>query len=252
MDFSGFWRKSPQAGEAPRHHARSGGGNSGKSQVRKNTSWPQENSLRFTKEAVQLGNPSAYSPALPRATVVRANRWTQKPKMVLLGSTLVPEAASEAALAAMSNGWFWSAATQQLIIRFTDDGSERKIVASVALLDTDNEGLNDLRESELGTDIYKADTDGDGQSDFMEVAFGVSPTNPSARVTLTSEVSASQPSMFRITWPSVLGSVYQVEKWQENFTPPWTTIAELTATGSVSEYLYPMTGPRVMLRVKAG
>ena len=216
------------------------------------TSWPQENSLRFTKGAVQSGNPAAYLPVLPRATVVRANRWTQKPNMVLIGSTLVPEAASEAALATMNIGWFWSAAAQQLIIRFTDDGSERKIVASVALLDSDNDGLDDLRESQLGTDIYKADSDGDGQSDFMEVAFGISPTNPAARVTLSSEISASQPGMFRITWPSVLGSIYQIEKWEENTSSPWTTIGERIATGSITEFLYPMAGPSVMLRVKAG
>lgn len=219
--------------------------------TRFHTSWPQENSLRFNKDAVQSGNPAVYSPALPRATVVRANRWTQKPKMVLLGSAVIPEAESEVALGAMSPGWFWSAASQQLVIRFTDDGSERKIVASVALLDSDNDGLDDLREAEFGTDIYTADSDGDGQSDFMEVSFGISPVDPSARVTLNPEVSTSQPGMFRITWPSVPGSIYQVEKWQADANPSWIPIAERTAEGSFTEFLHPMTEPRALLRVRA-
>lgn len=216
------------------------------------TRWPRENSLYFTKEAVRSGNPAAYSPKLPRATVVRANRWTQKPNMVLLGSVRIPEATTEAALATMDLGWFWSAAARQLLIRFIDDGSERRIVASVALLDSDNDGIDDLRESQLGTDIYTADTDGDGQSDFMETAFGVSPTDPAARVSLISEVSATRPEMFRIAWPSVVGNVYHIEKRDETIIPPWSTIGERTATSSITEFLYPMTGPQVMLRVRAG
>ncbi|GAA5125033.1 DUF4968 domain-containing protein [Luteolibacter yonseiensis] len=92
--------------------------------------WPRENSLVFTKAAVKTGNPAAYKPRLPRATVLHANHWTRKPETVLLGDAAVPEAPSEAALATLDSGWFWSSGKQQLVIRFIDDGRERKISAS--------------------------------------------------------------------------------------------------------------------------
>ncbi|MBN2786254.1 MAG: DUF4968 domain-containing protein, partial [Pontiellaceae bacterium] len=213
--------------------------------------WPQENALRFTKGTVQIGKPAVYSPALPRATVVRANGWTQKPQMVLIGSSAVPEAASDVDLATMDSGWFWTSETDQLIIRFIDDGAERKIVASVALLDSDGDGLDDLRESEIGTDIYKIDSDGDGQSDLMEVAFGTSPTDASAMARLAGGISTNDPDMFRLSWSSVSGNVYQIEKWEELCTPAWSTVDELTAKGSESEFFYPMIDSSSLLRVRA-
>jgi len=46
-------------------------------------------------------------------------------------------------------------------------------------LDTDQDGLTDCREVELGTDPLKADTDGDGLSDGDEVLkYGTNPLNP--------------------------------------------------------------------------
>jgi serine/threonine protein kinase len=45
-------------------------------------------------------------------------------------------------------------------------------------VDTDGDGLSDVRESELGTDPSKADTDGDGLSDQEETSLGTLPSNP--------------------------------------------------------------------------
>jgi len=45
-----------------------------------------------------------------------------------------------------------------------------------AALDTDGDGLTDLEEQSLGTDINNVDTDGDGISDFEEVQIGTDPT----------------------------------------------------------------------------
>jgi serine/threonine protein kinase len=45
-------------------------------------------------------------------------------------------------------------------------------------MDTDGDGLTDVRESELGTDPSKADTDGDGLTDQEEASLGTLPTNP--------------------------------------------------------------------------
>lgn len=46
-------------------------------------------------------------------------------------------------------------------------------------LDTDGDGLSDLEEKKLGTDINLADTDGDGLTDFAEVKiYRTDPLNP--------------------------------------------------------------------------
>ena len=43
------------------------------------------------------------------------------------------------------------------------------------LPDSDSDGLKDIQEEELGTDIYNADSDFDGISDFDEVTYGLNP-----------------------------------------------------------------------------
>lgn len=46
-------------------------------------------------------------------------------------------------------------------------------------LDSDRDGLNDIRERDLGTNPQSADTDSDGLSDFDEVEkYGTDPTDP--------------------------------------------------------------------------
>ena len=57
----------------------------------------------------------------------------------------------------------------------------RKGGASEALspekMDSDNDGLSDAREAQLGTDPNKADTDSDGLSDSQELEYGTNPLN---------------------------------------------------------------------------
>ncbi len=53
------------------------------------------------------------------------------------------------------------------------------VVEPIPEEDTDQDGLSDRREVELGTDPNKADTDGDGLNDGDEVLkFGTNPLNP--------------------------------------------------------------------------
>lgn len=52
---------------------------------------------------------------------------------------------------------------------------------TMGIRDTDNDGLSDLQEKELGTDPFKRDTDGDGVTDGDEVlAFGTNPLDPNS------------------------------------------------------------------------
>jgi hypothetical protein len=45
-----------------------------------------------------------------------------------------------------------------------------------APVDSDNDGLTDTQEADLGTDPDNADTDGDGLEDGAEVSLGTDPT----------------------------------------------------------------------------
>lgn len=53
-----------------------------------------------------------------------------------------------------------------------------------ALLDADNDGLSNLEEYRLGTNIRNPDTDGDGIPDLIEVRLGLNPTVPDPTTTL--------------------------------------------------------------------
>ncbi len=169
--------------------------------------------------------------------------------MVLIGNSLIPEVASETALASTNRGWFRSASANKLLIRFIDDGSEQKIVASATLLDSDDDGLNDPREAQIGSDIDNPDTDNDFQGDFMEVAFGTDPTDPASRVSLTSGIAIGEPPCSASPGPASRETSTRSKKCRA--TPPrWSTIAERIATETITEFLYPMTESRALLRVR--
>ena len=54
-------------------------------------------------------------------------------------------------------------------------------------LDTDSDGLTDVYENFIGTDVNKADTDGDGLTDYQE--FNITYTDPLVRDSVTKDVS---------------------------------------------------------------
>ena len=54
------------------------------------------------------------------------------------------------------------------------------LVGSDAKLDFDKDGLNNLKEYQLGTDINNSDSDGDGFNDGVEISNGSDPKNPSS------------------------------------------------------------------------
>ncbi|MEX0332716.1 MAG: family 16 glycosylhydrolase [Puniceicoccaceae bacterium] len=66
-------------------------------------------------------------------------------------------------------------------VRVYDVGSTQTLDSDVDMIpnasdpDDDNDGLNDVDEHKIGTNIYLADTDGDGYNDMVEVEAGSSP-----------------------------------------------------------------------------
>jgi hypothetical protein len=83
--------------------------------------------------------------------------------------------------------------------------------------DTDKDGLTDVKEEELGTDIKKKDTDGDGYNDGKEVADGYDPLTPAVDNSSTSSSTLIQPKelqyqgAFRL--PEGQGSDEEAESW---------------------------------------
>ena len=74
----------------------------------------------------------------------------------------------------------------------TDTTTTTAVVTTTTIpadLDTDEDGLTDVYENMLGTDVNKADTDGDGLTDYQEVY--VTGTDPLVSDSVTKDVSDS-------------------------------------------------------------
>jgi len=92
------------------------------------------------------------------------------------------------------------------------------------LLDTDKDGLTDVQEQEIGTDLKNPDTDGDGVPDGVEVylhaLFGVR-LNPLERDTLERRVGWQRPDPGRALWADNLWDVYDYDLKEPLPTEAW-------------------------------
>ncbi|WP_372846724.1 sulfatase-like hydrolase/transferase [Pontiella sp.] len=83
-------------------------------------------------------------------------------------------------------------------------------------VDSDGDGLADALEdadwngllSAAETDADASDTDGDGSDDYTELRLDLDPRN--AAEAFTASVAAAGGSSFRLTWPSVAGTTYNI------------------------------------------
>lgn len=98
-----------------------------------------------------------------------------------------------------------------------EEGMEEEEAGEDRTMDTDKDGLTDIKEKQLGTDPEKKDTDGDGYSDKEEVDGGFDPLTP-AKGTGTTDISnLIQPSnleyrgAFRL--PAGQSSDEEAESW---------------------------------------
>jgi hypothetical protein len=83
-----------------------------------------------------------------------------------------------------------------------------------------------------------ADADGDGLNNLQEYAAGTDPTDPvSLFKNIGTEPLAAQSSQdCVISWPSVIGKQYVIERSPSLSTPVWTSIATNSGNGTVMEY----------------
>jgi sugar lactone lactonase YvrE len=107
---------------------------------------------------------------------------------------------------------------------------------------TYNDGIPDLwRLRYFGTtnnllSVATADADGDGMNNWQEYIAGTDPTDPTSCLTAGTDQAAAQQSQdCVISWPSVAGKTYTIERSTTIFAPNWTTISTVTGTGSFME-----------------
>lgn len=75
-----------------------------------------------------------------------------------------------------------------------------------------------------------ADADGDGASNWQEYVAGTDPTDAA------SVLRASATANSVISWPSIVGKHYVIERSASLFNPNWTPIATLSGTGANLQY----------------
>jgi sugar lactone lactonase YvrE len=83
-----------------------------------------------------------------------------------------------------------------------------------------------------------ADADGDGLKNLQEYAAGTDPTDPASLFkNIGTEPLAAQSSQdCVISWPSVIGKQYVIERSPSLSTPVWNSIATNSGNGTVMEY----------------
>lgn len=119
---------------------------------------------------------------------------------------------------------------------------------SAAAVDSDGDGLSNLRESAAGTNIFNPDSDSDGVSDGNEVLSGTDSTDPDSCFQLTSVEEAGPSEVIRVIWSTVAGKDYELQ--HSDGLHGWVPLMTVTATGSITSFEHPTGASRSFYRVK--
>ena len=106
-----------------------------------------------------------------------------------------------------------------------------------ALTDTDGDGLLNVEERVLGTDVYVADTDGDGVGDYEEAVAGTAGTNAASFFNVSIDVPLDGDAI--VAWQTVTGRVYDLWWRASLLTGSWERVAgqtNLPGSGALHNY----------------
>lgn len=118
--------------------------------------------------------------------------------------------------------------------------------------DTDNDGIPDDWERAngltVGVNDANGDADGDGLSNIDEFRLGTDPRSGTSffKAELTTGTEAGK---FDLSWNTVVGKIYEVQ-WTADLMTPFTTIQEVTATGTRTTLPVTRSGTMGFYRVR--
>jgi hypothetical protein len=86
--------------------------------------------------------------------------------------------------------------------------------------------------------VTNADADGDGMNNLQECLAGTDPVDPTSffKNISTDPFAVQQPQDCVISWPSVIGRQYVIERSTSLFPPDWTSVSTNSGTGTTMEF----------------
>lgn len=99
--------------------------------------------------------------------------------------------------------------------------------------------------------MASADADGTGMDNWQKYVAGLDPLDPSSKLTTGFDKAAAQnPNDHVITWPSVYGRTYVIERTPTLFPPVWTAVSTNNGTGGSMEIHDGSSGGNGFYRVR--
>ncbi|MEM7392334.1 MAG: hypothetical protein AAF492_08285 [Verrucomicrobiota bacterium] len=173
-----------------------------------------------------------------------------------LSSSLAPSQTNGNQYAFTIN-FFGASASTTIVINAAYTGSVATVLTNWATVTGTNTELSTANNTDFAiTTVTGAppcvpgtDTDGDGMDDCDEICAGTDPMNPTDFLWLLIEATPTQ-SIYRFTFPTVLGRTYHLEDRPSLFSNNWNTvISNLPGLGTSRSLLHTSTMDRVYYRI---